>query len=460
MADPGSPTPTTVKIALATEFEWAKDGALTILSVTTDTISERTANAGVTIDGLKIENDGTTTDLLGTAGDYIRIGDAGTTAHTLNSEDDLMVTGELEVKGDVFLDGDLEVAGHIGVAGSTPQTYAAFFYSETISSPSENRTGFQLTLSVVGNVSDKVIKGNLGYVTQGSTTNTHSGQIFGGWFVARKSGSQNMTSGVSAPGLVGVMGDAYHTSAQGTITAAAAFHANQWGTEDSGGTVTDAFGLLITSPMVTGNTTNAYGIYINDITGADTLAYGIYIAGADTAAICIASADPLQLGVAGASTGTMNIQGATSGVVTVTVAAAAGTWTMTLPTGVGGAGDQLTDAGGNGVTSWAAAASLREYKDIISLANPKDALDLILNTKAYHFNYKEGMGTLDNKTDYVGVMADEAPWAMHYGGRIVNPVNTLGYMVLGFQAMDEKIESVNEKIDRLESELAELKASL
>lgn len=49
--------------------------------------------------GLVFSNDGTKTTILGIAGDYLRIGDAGTTSHTLNSEDDLLVTGKLEVDG-------------------------------------------------------------------------------------------------------------------------------------------------------------------------------------------------------------------------------------------------------------------------------------------------------------------------------------------------------------------------
>ena len=37
-------------------------------------------------------------------GSYVRIGDAGATAHSLNSEDDLMVSGKLEVKGASYFD--------------------------------------------------------------------------------------------------------------------------------------------------------------------------------------------------------------------------------------------------------------------------------------------------------------------------------------------------------------------
>ena len=84
--------------------------------IKTDTIDEATSGTGVTIDGLKIENDGTTTDLLGTAGDYIRIGDAGTTAHSLNSEDDLMGTGDFEVKGTAWFDGSVTVADVLTIA--------------------------------------------------------------------------------------------------------------------------------------------------------------------------------------------------------------------------------------------------------------------------------------------------------------------------------------------------------
>ena len=40
-------------------------------------------------------------------GSYLRIGDAGTTAHSLASEDDFMVTGTSEMKGSLWLDGSL-----------------------------------------------------------------------------------------------------------------------------------------------------------------------------------------------------------------------------------------------------------------------------------------------------------------------------------------------------------------
>jgi len=159
------------------------------------------------------------------------------------------------------------------------------------------------------------------------------------------------------------------------------------------------------------------------------------------------SGSTLSVGLAATSTGIFNLSGATSGVVSVTVAATAGTWTMTLPAAVGGSGEQLTDAAGNGITSWSAASSLREHKDIFGkYESVREAFDTIVHTNVYKFKYRDGLGTGDSDTKYVGIMADEASWAMHFGGKIVNPVNTLGYMVLGFRSVDERIEQLEHEI--------------
>jgi len=75
----------------------------------------------------------------------------------------------------------------------------------------------------------------------------------------------------------------------------------------------------------------------------------------------------------------------------------------------------------------------------------------MLDSKAYHFKYKEKKGTGDTSTEYVGVMADDAPWAMHYKGKIVNPVNSLGYTVLSVQALNNKIEKLEQELEALRS---------
>ena len=170
----------------------------------------------------------------------------------------------------------------------------------------------------------------------------------------------------------------------------------------------------------------------------------------------------LHVGLAGTTLGTIGIAGNTSGLVTVTVAAAAGTWTMTLPTGVPGTtGDQLSATTG-GVCSWTAASSLREYKDIFGVGIPQDALDKILGTQVYRFHYRENArsSTRDFNTEYMGVMADEAPWAMHYGGGILNPINIAGYSILAFQALNSKMvlgfQAVDSRLSLLEQQVKKI----
>lgn len=244
----------------------------------------------------------------------------------------------------------------------------------------------------------------------------------------------------------------------GTITAAVNGDASG---ADIGGTIAEAasgvHGLLTTLrvriPSITGGvatTTEATTLYV----------YGAPTIGVNNYAMHIAAGTSL-FGVAGTATGVLALAGATSGVVTVTVAATAGTWTMTLPAAVGTAGFQLTDAAGDGVTSWAAAASRREWKhEIADFSDYRGALQQMLQSPLHTFRYKQGSGTGDYDTRYMGIIADESPWATHFGGSIINPVNTVGYMVAGFRALNEVQESHEAKILRLEARVAELEARL
>jgi hypothetical protein len=54
---------------------------------------------------MRFSNDGTKTTLLAPANDYVRVGSRSVTSHSLNSEDDLLVTGELEVDLSAYFDG-------------------------------------------------------------------------------------------------------------------------------------------------------------------------------------------------------------------------------------------------------------------------------------------------------------------------------------------------------------------
>lgn len=130
--------------------------------------------------------------------------------------------------------------------------------------------------------------------------------------------------------------------------------------------------------------------------------------------------------------------------------------------GVGANGEQLTSGGAAAATSWTAAASLREFKNVErERTDAAAALRLLLDTPVYDFKYKRKdeskdriTTTGDVETIYTGVMADEAPWAMHHSGRILNPVNALGYTVLGFKALAAEVNDLRKQVMALKKERA------
>lgn len=120
--------------------------------------------------------------------------------------------------------------------------------------------------------------------------------------------------------------------------------------------------------------------------------------------------------------------------------------------GVGADGEQLTSGGAAAECDWAAAGSLRQFKNILGLrSDEQKVLDQLVNTPVYDFRYKtkdewdsdERLTTTgDAETVYTGIMADEAPWLMHYGGRIINPINTVGYLLMGIKALAQRVEEL------------------
>lgn len=167
-----------------------------------------------------------------------------------------------------------------------------------------------------------------------------------------------------------------------------------------------------------------------------------------------------QLGTAGTSTGALLFGGATSGVVTLSVAAVAGTWTMQLPAAVGGAGQQLTDAAGDGVCTWAA-ASLGAWKNDLGILDPREALEAVVSAPTHRFTYNKDVlpeGQSDgNGYEFAGIFAEEAPWAM-YGERdglrsgiAFSPVNAFGYVRAAVQALYEELVETKGRLARLET---------
>ena len=148
----------------------------------------------------------------------------------------------------------------------------------------------------------------------------------------------------------------------------------------------------------------------------------------------------LGIGVAGSVLGQLRLYGNTSGTVTINTAAAAGTWTFTLPPDDGDAGEQL-QTNGSGVTTWESAVSLREKKTLMGRLAGGYALQLIRQTPVHYFKYRpdcRGVGG-DYDTIFAGVMADDAPWAMMHRGNIFSPISAFGHAAAAIQEIDRRL---------------------
>lgn len=120
---------------------------------------------------------------------------------------------------------------------------------------------------------------------------------------------------------------------------------------------TNISGTLAVGQGGTGQTTlTNHGVLIGAATSAITqlaaAAAGTFLTGQGASSDPSFSATP-TLGIAGTTKGTLSLAGNTSGVVTVQPAAAAGTWSLTLPT-TGGTNTYFLQTNGSGVTTWAA----------------------------------------------------------------------------------------------------------
>src|SRR3990167_7520181 len=160
----------------------------------------------------------------------------------------------------------------------------------------------------------------------------------------------------------------------------------------------------------------------------------------------------VALGVATSQLGTLQFNGNTSGTITMNSAAAAGTWTFTLPPDDGDAGEQL-QTNGSGVTTWEAASSRSAVKNFVGVLDPMEALRRIVAHPIRTWHYKPEVQRVggDYASLFAGPVAEDDPWAMKHGGNIFNEINAAGHAFAAIQALEQENHSLRERVALLEA---------
>lgn len=127
-------------------------------------------------------------------------------------------------------------------------------------------------------------------------------------------------------------------------------------------------------------------------------------------------------------------------------------WVESSPT-EGTSGEQLTSGGAGTIMTWSAAGSMARFKRIYGALTPQEAYRRILDVPTIPlWTYKDQKGmvnTGDFETEYSGVLADDAPWAMHHEGQIFDPASAFGHTVGAVQAIQREIAGLKSQLKSL-----------
>ena len=258
------------------------------------------------------------------------------------------------LKNDMYL-GGLSFRGYTGSAFTGSKGFMAFRAAEDWT-PTANGTDFEISTTPIGTTTllQRLVvldSGNVGIGTAAPLSIFHT----------------SVTS--ETDGATRWLGDSYSTTqpagfigrrARGTAGSPTAAQSGDYltsiagrgyGATTFGSTSTGSFNLQATENFTDSAKGTKATIRTTD-NGSTTQSDKVTVLGNGN--VGIGTTNPsalLSLGTAGTKAGTLSLAGVTSGVVTLQTAAAAGTYTLTLPTSDGNA-NQFLKTDGSGVLSW------------------------------------------------------------------------------------------------------------
>lgn len=291
------------------------------------------------------------------------------------------------------------------LAGTT--VGAAFDYSTSVTNAASNMTGIALTTAAVTAASTNTLRGltiTPGAITNAAGTSTYIGALITMPAITQTAGTLTST-GLRINGGTVTSGTAYALITDSTagnvgigetapaslfsVGSGSLFRVGSDGRVGIKGAPSATFGLKVYGTgtedgidIVLDSASSNNGILIRGqssvlthnffIASGNTGSLIMYDAGVSTlsmnaggvsyfngGSVGIRNTSPvalLTLGTAGTTAGTLSLAGGTSGTITLQTAAAAGTYTLTLPTSDGNSGEVLT-TDGSGVLSWGTPAA-------------------------------------------------------------------------------------------------------